>query len=195
MRYYRLIEDAEIEGRWHLGNVRAGDATGLTLDEGVEFSSERRLCVGLASPGGWPLEFTVTSLGVTIVRDRLKRVMAAIARLDVQWIPAWIDGQRIQPGGTTEHAALNPLRLIQCLDEQLSEGFRWTEGDHRKDLAGNYRQVTRLVLDESRIPDDTHLFRVKEWTAAVIVSEEMKRAMETVGCLGARFQAIAALAR
>jgi hypothetical protein len=62
---------------------------------------------------------------------------------------------------------LNALRVIRCLDEERSEFIKWTEGDHRADLAGQYRQVTRLVLDARAIPPDVHLFRGEAWLIAL----------------------------
>lgn len=73
------------------------------------------------------------------------------------------------------------------LDEARSEFIKWTEHDHRADLAGEFRQVTKLVLARDTIPDDAHFFRIAGWEVALIVSEEVKSAMERVGCFGAEF--------
>jgi hypothetical protein len=88
--------------------------------------------------------------------------------------------------------ALNSLRVVRCLDEQYSEFLKWTKEDHRADLAGQYRQVTKLALRASAIPADAHFFRIEGWTVALVVSELVKTAMESVGCLGAKFIEISA---
>lgn len=82
---------------------------------------------------------------------------------------------------------LNSLRVVLCLDERRSELLEWTKNDHRSDLAGQYRQVTNLVVDCERIPRDAHFFRIDGWRVALIVSADVKEAMERVGCLGAKF--------
>ena len=40
---------------------------------------------------------------------------------------------------------LNSLRVLRCIDEERSEFVKWTKQDHRADLAGQYRQITKLV--------------------------------------------------
>ena len=115
--------------------------------------------------------------------------MAAIVRSDVQWIPVWIDGH-MPFGGRPEFAALNALRVVRCLDEGRSEFQRWTANDHRPDLTGQYRQVTRLVVDARKIPEGIHMFRIEGWPVALIVSEEVRAEMERAGCLGAKFQEV-----
>ena len=191
MRFYRLRDDFRIPRRWHLGDVRMGEQTGLLFDAGTTFTPERPLSVGIATPGGLPLDFTLTTLGVPIVFDELARRIATIADSDVQFLPVWVEGLRGPPGGRTEFAVLNTLRVVSCLDERRSEFSKWTDADHRDDLAGQYRQVTRLVVDRSRIPDDAHVFRVEGWRIALIVSELVKRAIERFGCRGARFEEVA----
>jgi hypothetical protein len=87
---------------------------------------------------------------------------------------------------------LNSLRVVRCLDEGRSEFIKWTEDDHRADLAGQYRQVTKLVLERSAIPVDAHFFRIDGWLVALVVSEVVKDAMERVGCFGAKFIEVSA---
>lgn len=82
---------------------------------------------------------------------------------------------------------VNALRVVRCLDEKRAEFVKWTKQDHRSDLAGQYRQITRLVLDAAAIPADTHLFRIEGSLVELVVSETLKQRMEAVGCLGAQF--------
>ncbi|HRI67498.1 MAG TPA: hypothetical protein PK156_24810 [Polyangium sp.] len=77
--------------------------------------------------------------------------------------------------------------MIRCIDERRSEYLKWTKNDHRADLAGHYRQVTKLVLDRKSIPPDAHFFRIEYWEVVLVVSETVKNAMERVGCYGAKF--------
>jgi len=191
MRFYRIRDDLEIRRRWRLGDVRMGAQLGLAFDSGAKFSPEGPpLSVGIAAPGGLPLDFTLTTLGVPILFNGVAHRIAAVAPLDVQLLPVWVDGLRTS-SGRTDFAVLNALRVVSCLDERRSEYLPWRENDHRRDLVGEYRQVTRLVLNRSRIPDDAHVFRVEGWRIALIVSELVKRAIERFGCRGARFEEVA----
>ncbi len=81
---------------------------------------------------------------------------------------------------------LNCTREVRCLDEEKSEFLKWLPTDHRSDLAGQYKSVTRPKIDPALVPENVHLFRV--WAGvALVVSEMLKDAMEEVGCLGAKF--------
>ena len=82
---------------------------------------------------------------------------------------------------------LNALRRIRCINEEHSEFIKWTEQDHRPDLAGKYRSVPKIVLDRKAIPRDAHFFRIEDWEVVLVVSEVIKDAMERVGCNGAEF--------
>ncbi|HTN87244.1 MAG TPA: DUF1629 domain-containing protein [Sorangium sp.] len=106
--------------------------------------------------------------------------MTDVAGADVQPIPVNIAGQ---PG----MFVLNTLRTLRCVDELHSEFIKWTKQDHRADLAGQYRQITKLVLDEAKIPRDAQIFRIEGSLVELIVSAAVKDAMERVGCLGAKF--------
>jgi hypothetical protein len=106
--------------------------------------------------------------------------MVAVAGSSLQCIPAII------PGGA-DMVVVNALNVIRCLDENRSEFVKWTLADHRADLAGHYRQISTLVLNEAEIPVATHVFRIHGSLVELVVSERVKVAMEAVGCLGARF--------
>ena len=129
---------------------------------------------------GRVLDFCLTTFAAPIATSALAEAVQSVAGADVQCIPVTISGQ-------TGMYVLNCLRVIRCLDESKSEFLKWTEQDHRADLAGQYRQVTKLVLERSPIPIGAHFFRIKDWDVALIVSETVKNAMERVGCYGAEF--------
>lgn len=129
---------------------------------------------------GYVLEFCLTSLWVPIAIRTLAEVIQSIVESDVQCLPLTISGQ-------SGMVVLNALRYIRCVNEQHSEFIKWTKYDHRADLAGKFRQVTKLVLDSRAIPADAHFFRIKDWEIVLVVSETVKNAMEKVGCVGAEF--------
>lgn len=178
MRYFELTDDVHVPNRWHLGEVSSKDG------------NKPRLRVGMPFPGGGlhteafrpgdALPFSLSSFAVPIVGVSLSEAIVRVADGDVQRLPVEIYGS---PG----FEVLNVLRVVRCLDERRSEFVKWTAQDHRADLAGQYRMVTRLRLDPGAIPADAHAFRVEGWLIALIVSERVKDAMEAVGCLGARF--------
>lgn len=179
MRYFELLDDVTVPNRWHLGEVTLVDGTEPRLRAGIRFEQADSLTVPVTQPGR-VLEFSLTSFAVPVATRQLAEVVAAIAGPDLQCVPVAVAGQQ-------GIVVLNSVRVIGCLDQTRSEYIKWTKQDHRADLAGQFRQVTRLVIDPSGVPSDAHFFRVKGWLVALIVSQAVKDAMERTGCLGAKF--------
>lgn len=178
-RFFQLRDDVTVAGRWHIGQVRTEDGTEPLLDAGKPFDGSEALFAEVTTAGG-VLDFSLTSFAVPVATRQLGEAIGAIAGPDAQVLPVGIADQ-------SGMVVLNSVRVVKCLDEARSEFIKWTKQDHRADLAGQYRQVTRLVLDPGAIPADAHFFRVEGWLVALIVSEAVKEAMERVGCLGAKF--------
>jgi len=179
LRYFELLDDVTVPNRWHLGEVTLPDLTEPRLRAGIGFEAGGNLAASVTRPGR-VLDFSLTSFAVPLATRQLGEAIGAIAGPDAQVLPVRIADQ-------SGMVVLNSVRVVKCLDEARSEFIKWTKQDHRADLAGQYRQVTRLVLDPGAIPADAHFFRVEGWLVALIVSEAVKDAMERVGCLGAKF--------
>jgi hypothetical protein len=111
---------------------------------------------------------------------RLADAVKRIALSDVQQLPVTLKGH-------LGFHVMNVTRVIDCLDEERSEFIEWVEEDKRPDRLGGYRGVTRLHVEHAKIPADGHVFRVAGWLPAVVVSGDVKSAMEAVGCVGANF--------
>jgi hypothetical protein len=179
MRYYELFDDVAVPKRWHLGDVTLPDGTEPAFLDGVHFDRAGPLSAVETRPGR-VIDFSLTSFAVPVATHQLAEVVASVAGPDVQCIPVNVANQR-------DMVVLNSVRVIRCLDERSSEFIKWTKRDHRADLAGQYRQVTKLVLDPTAIPANAHFFRIEGWVVALIVSEAVKDAMEAAGCVGAKF--------
>ncbi|WP_129580174.1 MULTISPECIES: imm11 family protein [Sorangium] len=174
-----MLDDVTVPNRWHLGSATLADGTEPRLRAGIRFEASETPSIPVTH-GDCVLDFTITSFAVPVANRRLVDAVTAVAGADVQRIPVNIAGQ---PG----MVVLNALRTLRCVDELNSEFVKWTKQDHRADLAGQYRQITKLVLDEAKIPCDAHIFRIEGSLVELIVSEAVKDAMERVGCLGAKF--------
>lgn len=179
MKYFELTDDVTVPKRWHLGEVTLADGTEPNLLDGISFGDGGMLAVPVDRPGR-VLEFSLTSLGVPIATSRLAKAVSTVAGSDLESLPVNVAGQ-------SGMMVLNAVRVLKCLDEERSEFMKWTKQDHRADLAGHFRQVTKLILAPDSVPAEAHLFRIEGWLVALIVSEAVKEAMEHVGCLGARF--------
>jgi len=151
--YFRLVDDMTIPNRWHLGFATLSDGSEPRLRAGFRLDSPESLSIPVTHAGS-PLEFTLTSFAVPVATGKLASAVSVAAENEVQVAPVCIAGQ-------TGMAVLNALRVVRCLDESRSEFVKWTTQDHRADLAGQYRQITRMVLDPLRIPTDAHFFRIE----------------------------------
>lgn len=181
-RLYELSDDVSLPGRWHLGEITAADGSYPFLDAGVVFIGDGHLTVRVSRPGRG-LAFSLTSFAVPVATKALGEAIVRVAGGDVQCLS-------LNVAGRVDRVALNATRVVDCIDESRSEFLKWTPRDHRADLAGQYRQVTRLVIEASRVPNDAHFFRLGGWPIALVVSERVKTAMEEAGCRGAMFSDI-----
>jgi len=166
--------------RWHIGEVLLPDGTEPLLNRGIWLDDTRHLHADVHHIGH-VLDFCLTTFGVPIATNALADAIRAIAGSDVQSIPITISEQ-------SGMMVLNATRVVRCVNEQYSEFQKFGKDDPvRPDLAGQYRHISKLVLDKKSIPMDAHFFRVKDWEVGLIVSEAVKSAMEKVGCFGAKF--------
>lgn len=178
-RYLQLRDDLTVVGRWHVSDVLLPNGSEPSLDAGEPMHDLEPLVATVSHPGR-VLDFTITSFNIPLVTNRLALAISSVAGSQVQCLPVDVAAQ-------SGMVVLNALRVIRCLDETRSEFIKWTKEDHRADLAGQYRQVTKLVLAPGSVPADAHFFRVEGWLAALVASEAVKEAMEQTGCLGAKF--------
>lgn len=177
--YFRLLDEVTIPKRWHLGLATLSDGTEPCFVTGTHFKSSEAPRIPITHPGR-ALDFSLTSFAVPVVTSKLADAVEASAWSDVECIPA-------QVGGQLAMVVLNSVRLLRCLDERRSEFIKWTANDHRSDLAGQYRQITRLVLAATKVPSDARFFRIEGSFVELVVADDVRRAMESAGCFGARF--------
>jgi anthranilate phosphoribosyltransferase len=62
----------------------------------------------------------------------------------------------------------------------------WKAEDGRPEKVGEYRYVHGMRIDPTRV-GDARIFRTWGWRIALVVSEDLKRAIEEAGLTGARF--------
>lgn len=181
MRYYELVDDMTIPGRWLLGTTC--DADGAQVDPfrflrggPVAHPGTLRLPVSLA---GRALDFSLADFGVPVARPWVGDVLEDLAPGCVQRFPVRVDG--------TDDAfeVLNVVATARCVDEPRTEYvLRWTEADGRPKKTGTYRALMGMrVLPAAIAP--RHLVRVEGWTVAMVASEAVRAGL--AGALGPRF--------
>jgi hypothetical protein len=182
-RYYHLRDDRRSLTRWHLGTPL--DESGEELDP-WQFFEGHRIELGcvprfpLDVPGE-PLDFCWAAFSIPVVHERFVRILRRLRVQDVQLIPTRVEGQ------SDPFFILNTLREIRCIDDARSAEVEYWKPEHgQPEKLGTYRYVHELRIDPSKV-GDARVFRTWGWTIALIVSEDLKEAIEAERLTGTRF--------
>jgi hypothetical protein len=132
---------------------------------------------------GMPLDFTWAGLSIPVVHGKVASMLAKRAAGDVQLIPADIEGWPEQ------YFVLVATRLIRCIDEKASRILFWTPEDGEPDRVGQYRDIRDMRIDRAKV-GNAKVFRPEGWQVVLVVSEEIKDAMDAMGATGTRFQEV-----
>jgi hypothetical protein len=185
-RFYDLMDDRRSRTRWHLGGPV--DEHGREIDpwqfkEGEKLELGCVPCFPLDIPGS-PLDYCWAAFSIPVVHGRVVQLLDRLGVGDVQFIPARVEGY------TEPYFILNALRIIRCIDDARCEEVRyWTAEDDRPDKLGEYRVVAGLCIDPMKV-DNARIFRPWGWKVALVISEDLKQAMEAEGITGTRFVAV-----
>jgi hypothetical protein len=172
MRYFRVVDDLNVRGRWHVGSPESADGNAvdervllegqqLVVTEPLSFAVRRR---------GHPLDFTFADSDVPLLSARAADVFRDLAGVDAQLVPCRVEGY------TEPHYVLNVLALLPCLDRLRSKMTLWRREDGRADRVGSPRMITELHISADQVAK-RHVFRVAEWRIALVVSDDVRRAL------------------
>ncbi|NPC51051.1 hypothetical protein D7X99_37055 [Corallococcus sp. AB032C] len=183
-RFFELHGDPE-EGFWYLDDpvdkngVEIEDAWRLRAGTPVEITGPLR--IPLMEPGK-PRDFSMAGLCMApVVHVKLAMLFAELAPNDVQFLSVDI------PGQPEQFSMLVATRMIRCIDERASEeARRWEPKDGRPEKVGQYRSVYGMRIDPSQV-GSAKVFRTWGWSIALIVSEDLKTALEHTRATGMRF--------
>ena len=182
-RFFELSDDVTLPGRWLLDDPV--DPQGHALEDprlfnrGQAVQVEGRLRVPVEHPGQ-ALDFTQTALLAPVVHVRVATIFAELAPDDVHLIPADIEGQPDQ------YLVLVATKRIRCIDEERSQVQFWTADDGVPEKVGKYYAVDHLHIDTTQV-GSAKVFRPEGWAGTLIVSEDLKHALERIHATGVRF--------
>jgi hypothetical protein len=185
-QYFKLTDNMRIRHRWHLRVPR--DAQGLEVHPWQFFEGSKLEPQGIirfsVEPTGEALDFTLNSFAIPVVHQRVVELFEHQRIPDVQFIPAQVEGH------AGPYFILNTLRTVRCIDDARCEEVQYfTPEDGQPDRVGHYRAVSGMRIDPARV-GDAHIFRPWGWNVALIVSEDLKDAMEAVGITGTKFEPV-----
>ncbi|EPX59806.1 hypothetical protein D187_002550 [Cystobacter fuscus DSM 2262] len=143
--------------------------------------AEKMSCLQLVP--GHPLDFSEAALGIPMVSQRLKELLERLSVEAVQFFPVRVVSH------DAPWFALNATRLVECIDEsRCLRVEHWTQADGAPERVGEYRVVERMRIDPSRV-SGARLFRTWGWPV-LVVSEDLKHAMEKEGITGTKFSEV-----
>jgi hypothetical protein len=184
-RFFELSDDVSFPHRWDLDTP--ADNRGQKVDnrmfrcgEPVHLQECLRIPVEIA---GKPLDYTEAGVGLPVVHVRVASMFAELASDDVQLIPVDVEGHPDQ------YLILVSTRLIRCIDERASRIRLWTHEDGVPHKVGQYASVRDLRIDKAKV-GSAKVFRLDGWRSSLIVSEELKDALERRCAIGTRFEEV-----
>jgi uncharacterized protein DUF1629 len=184
-RFFKLSDDRYVPSRWHLDTPLDGRGRKVfdwDFKRGTPVHVEGRLKIPIEI-AGMPLDFTWAGLSIPVVHGKLASMLAKRAAGDVQLIPADIEGWPEQ------YFVLVATRLIRCIDEKASRVLFWTPEDGEPERVGQYRDVRDMHIDKGKV-GNAKVFRPEGWEVVLVVSEEIKDAMDAMSATGTRFQEV-----
>jgi hypothetical protein len=181
-RYFELVDEMDIRGRWLLDTPVDEQGKELNpwqfLHGRVLDGLPRNMSLRLRVPGN-PLDYSEASFSIPVVSRRLMELLQRLVVEEVQFFPVRVESQE-EPC-----FVLNVTRLVDCIDESRCRTERWKPEDGAPERVGEYRLVEGLRIDPDKV-GDARLFRTWGWPV-LVVSEDIKEAMEREGITGTRF--------
>ena len=182
-RFFRLSDDVNVPYRWDLDTPtdhqgRQVDDRPFTCGTPVHITERLRIPVEIA---GKPLDFTEAGVILPVVHVRVAAMFSELAPDDVQLIPVDVEGQPDQ------YLILVATRLIDCIDEKASQFDRWTPEEGVLHGIRRYSIMYELRIDKAKV-GRAQVFRCEGWMGPLIVSGEIKDALDRMGATGTRFE-------
>ncbi|RKG63795.1 hypothetical protein D7V80_29360 [Corallococcus sp. CA054B] len=119
-----------------------------------------------------------------IANEQVANVFRELAPDDVQLFPIEIEGT------PERYYVVNATRHFKCIDEANCREVQIYPPDGAvPERLGEYRSISGLRIDTSKI-EDARVFRPMGWELALIVSEEIKEGIESVGNTGVFFNRV-----
>jgi hypothetical protein len=182
MKYYRLLDDLSVKGRWFLGEIEDQDVDFWQYLYGKPLKQKPKDKLNIAvNESGNPLDFTYASFEIPIVNEKGKSVFN---KNDVNFY-------QIANNSFNENYYLgHVLNELECVDEENSTFDKFELNDKiRPDKAGQYKTIYKLKLNPNVVyPNE--IFRIKNYSVALIVSENIKRKFEELKLKGVKFEEV-----
>jgi hypothetical protein len=182
--FYELKDDTR--GRWWLEQPQSANGREPDARTGRRLKLSRPLKGAVKeTPKGSPVDFTFAVLGTPVVKERVGRMLEALAPASVQRIPVRISGR---PG---RYEVLNFLEVVDCIDTRRSRivCFPRDEAEDNSMQEKRFDLITKLVIDEQRARGHD-LFLLAGARNCIIVSRRVKERLEAEKVTGILFKPV-----
>ena len=179
-QYYALRDDRHHPGRWHLSSPLDKHGRKINpwqFDEG-RWLEPRGTIRFPVRPDGVELDFSWAAFSIPVVTQRFVQLFERLGVQEVQFLPVQVEGH------TGPYFILNSLRTIRCIDDTRCKEVRYFKPeDGQPEKVGEYRVVRGMRIDPTKV-EGVRIFRPWGWTEALVISEDIKQALEREGLTG-----------
>jgi hypothetical protein len=127
-----------------------------------------------------PTDYVANPISWPICSERMTAFLVKRSPDCIQLIDAPLFDAR-----TNEHVngykIINVIKLIPCLDLDKSQYKSWDES------TGTVQNLSYRVIKADQIPQNTHIFRIKEYFSSVYFSDELAHDFDCQGLSGFAF--------
>ncbi|MCO7573528.1 hypothetical protein NJH78_26410 [Pseudomonas chlororaphis] len=190
MKYYLLRQDLSLSEKWVLGDVRHVDNWKFSAPA-VNFMEPGRYTLDIRFDGV-EVDYSLAGYAsVPVLSERARDSLIGLPEVDqpyqnVVFEPVDIEGKQV----SKNYFLMIIETQIDCVDEELSMFTKFSVDDPvRPDMAGQYRAFYNLAIDRSKV-EGRHIFRIKKYLGAIVVSEDVKRRFEVAGVVGVVFESV-----
>lgn len=186
---YRLVVDPKLEDAWFLDTPvpSSGDEWAFQrINRGTALGgNDLEPWRTKFSRPGYTLPFSFAGFDVPVVDAALTSFFRAEVPSQVQFVPLLLSG------ANSGHNILIATQSISCVDVERSELTIWGPDDGRPEKIGQYRMFTRLRLNRAAVPNETHIFRVRGWEIALVVSDVLCDRLRQTARVGLAYEQLA----
>jgi hypothetical protein len=120
-----------------------------------------------------------TTKKMTVISPRLKAFLEEQTLKNVEFLPITIINHKKRPAA--QYFVLHPIHPVDCLDMKESD-VKWDPIDDSQ-----IYEVTRMVLDVSRMDPEIQLFKIKYFYDFVIVRQDLVEAIKAQNFTGIKW--------
>jgi hypothetical protein len=171
--FYRLSEEVAIIGRWFLAEIRDEDGKEVLNNNfcaATTYFGSKKLTVFQSTKGHGP-DFSMTAFGVPIVNKAFADVVMSMAPTAIQLLPVEVDG------AGDGFYILNIISEVACVDYEKTVVQRYTPDIDPPEMVGKIHSLYNITIHPD-LASGYHIFRLEEWGAIIIISQELKDLFE-----------------